>query len=275
MDNWWINGQRSRQIDVTDRGLAYADGLFETVAIRAGQPRFLELHLERLLSGCRRLGIGAVEGIAARIATALDGAGVSHGVLKVVVTRGPGPRGYALPVQATTTVACGVEATPPRTSAAVTLRWCETMVAANPALAGLKTLGRLEQVLARAEWTAPDIAEGLMTSTDGKLIGGTASNVFLVSNGRLLTPAVQRAGIAGVMRRVVLATAGQLGIEAMETNIDPATVQAASDLFVTNALTGIRPVRQLGATTWDTGPVTRSLQQALVAQGVGECAGSF
>lgn len=273
MDSWWINGQRSRQIDATDRGLAYADGLFETIAIRAGQLRFMELHLERLLSGCRRLRIGAVEGIPARIAAALHASGVSHGVLKVLVTRGPGPRGYALPLQAVTTVACGIEETLPRTSESVAVRWCETMVSANPALAGIKSLARLEQVLARAEWTAPGTAEGLMTSTEGKLIGGTASNVFLVIDGRLLTPAVHRAGIAGVMRRVVLAAASRFGIEAVEADIDPAAVQAASELFLTNALTGIRPVRQLGATTWDTGPVTRSLQQALVAEGVGECAG--
>jgi 4-amino-4-deoxychorismate lyase len=146
------------------------------------------------------------------------------------------------------------------------------MVSVNPATAGLKTLGRLEQVLARAEWTASQVVEGLMTSTDGQLIGGTSSNVFVVAGNRVLTPALHRAGVAGVMRRVVMAEARRDGIELVETGLTPSAVNDATELFVSNALTGIRPVCRIDSHTWTLGPVTRRLRELLVAAGVGECA---
>ena len=178
-----------------------------------------------------------------------------------------------MPAVSATTLAWGLASTEPQASRPIQVRWCETMVSANPATAGLKTLGRLDQVLARAEWTQPDLSEGLMTSTEGRLIGGTASNVFLAAGDRLLTPAVGRAGIAGVMRRVVLEAARSAGIPVSVADLPPSALAAASEVFVTNALTGIRPVHRLGARTWSTGPVTRLLQERLIAAGVTECAG--
>jgi 4-amino-4-deoxychorismate lyase len=272
MERWWINGQPGRSIDVTDRGLTYGDGLFETIAIRDGRPRFLAHHLDRLAEGCDRLRMARPDRVrlAADIAAAAE---FPHGVLKLVLTRGPGPRGYALPAASTPMLAWGTVASEPRASGPVRIRWCETMVTANPATAGLKTLGRLDQVLARAEWSQPEVREGLMTSTEGRLIGGTASNVFLVTGDRLLTPALGRAGIAGVMRRVVLEAARDAGILVCVSDLPPSAVAGAAEIFLTNALTGIRPVHTLGAHTWSTGPITRLLQARLVAAGVTECAG--
>jgi 4-amino-4-deoxychorismate lyase len=272
MENWCINGRPGRLIDVTDRGLSYADGLFETIAIRSGQARFLGFHLDRLLNGCSRLRIAVPGRTSLESDLAAAAGGVRHGVLKVIVTRGPGPRGYSLPVKPVTTVAWGTVESPVLPSLPIEIRWCETMTSVNPATAGLKSLGRLDQVLARAEWSQPGVAEGLMTTTDGNLIGGTASNVFLVAGPRLLTPGVHRAGIAGVMRRVVLETAKNAGIAIVEGQIAPSEVGNAAEVFVTNALTGIRPVRRLGAQSWPTGPLTRQLQQLLATAGVTECA---
>lgn len=273
MEHWWINGQPGRLIDVTDRGFTYGDGLFETIAVRAGQARFLALHLDRLLAGCGRLRIAAPARTILDVDLAAAARGIRHGVLKVIVTRGPGPRGYGLPVQPVTTVVWGTGESQPLPSLPIEIRWCETMTAANPATAGLKSLGRLDQVLARAEWSQPEVAEGLMTCTEGHLIGGTASNVFLVAGDRVLTPAVHRAGVAGVMRRVVLEAVQKAGMAIVEAQLAPSEVGNAAEVFVTNALTGIRPVRRLGSQTWRTGPITRRLQQLLVAAGVGECAG--
>lgn len=273
MQHWWINGEAGRTIDVTDRGLAYGDGLFETIAIRAGRARFLAHHLDRLQAGCERLQLRAPEraGLVAGLAATADGLG--HGVLKLLVTRGAGPRGYGMPAESTPTVAWGTVATEPQPSRPVRIRWCETMASANPATGGLKTLGRLDQVLARAEWSDATVSDGLMTSTEGRLIGGTASNVFLVAGDRLFTPAVGRAGIAGVMRRVVLEAARDAGMAVSVSDLPPSAVADASEVFLTNALTGIRPVHALGTHTWGTGPVTRFLQDRLVAAGVMECAG--
>lgn len=274
MERWWVNGQPERCIDVADRGFAYGDGLFETIAIRSRSARFLPLHLDRLLAGCERLHLAVPDRgpLEANLMAAAQG--IADGVLKVMVTRGVGPRGYALPAAPVNTVLWGTMEGEPVPSLPIGIRWCETMASSNPATAGLKTLCRLEQVLARAEWSLKDVAEGLMTTVDGQLIGGTSSNVFVVRGDRVLTPQLQRAGVAGVMRRVVLETAQRAGIDVVEGELVPADVHGATELFVTNALTGIRPVCRLGSRTWSVGPVTRRLQALLAAAGVLECAAS-
>ncbi|MEO7386812.1 MAG: aminodeoxychorismate lyase, partial [Gammaproteobacteria bacterium] len=267
MQRWWINGAPGQQVDLADRGFTYGDGLFETIAIREGRPRFLALHMDRLLDGCSRLGLelsGRPDLETRLVAAARE---VHHGVLKVILTRGPGERGYRLPAVPEPTLAWGIVASEHRPAQPVEVRWCATMTSANPATGGLKTLGRLEQILARAEWSQPTVAEGLMTSTEGWVTGGTSSNLFLVSGDRLLTPAVNRAGIAGVMRRVVLESAADAGIGVWVGDLPPAVIATATEVFVTNALTGIRPVRQLDFRTWPTGPVTRLLQMRLAALG--------
>jgi 4-amino-4-deoxychorismate lyase len=273
MDRWWINGSEARLVDVRDRGLAYGDGLFETIAVRSGLPRLLSWHLERLAEGCGRLQLPVPDRQRLEQDLVAASAGTSHGVLKLIYTRGSGPRGYAASPGMTPTLALGIAAAEPRVARPIRLRWCETMASANPATAGLKTLGRLEQVLARSEWQDPEIAEGLMTNTEGRLVGGTASNVFLVTGGRLLTPSVARSGIAGIMRRLVIDVAGTAGIGVAIGDLPPSAVAGADEVFLTSALTGLRPVQALGDRTWEVGPVTRRLQGLLAAAGVEECAG--
>ena len=136
----------------------------------------------------------------------------------------------------------------------------------NPALAGIKHCNRLEQVLARRECSDPDIAEALLFSSSGALVSGTMSNVFLVRGSQVLTPCIDRCGVAGVMRGLVLEIAGEAGISAEERRLDAADLAAAEELFLTNALTGIRPVRELDGTGVALGPVTRRLQALLAAR---------
>ncbi|MBL8199179.1 MAG: aminotransferase class IV, partial [Chromatiales bacterium] len=189
-------------------------------------------------------------------------------------TRGPGPRGYAPPQQQSPTVAWGLHSQAVQQSTQIRVRWCATIAGRNPVTAGLKTLCRLEQVLARAEWQDASIAEGLMCDEQGLLTGGTASNVFLVTGGSLRTPAVTHAGISGVMRRVILQQAHENGIEISEVAVTRQDLLAADEVFISNALVGIRPVRQLDERQWCPGPVTRRLAAYLVNRGVYECAGS-
>ncbi len=134
----------------------------------------------------------------------------------------------------------------------------------NPALAGLKHLNRLEQVLIRAEWSDPQIAEALVFSSSGWLVSGTMSNVFLVRAGRIMTPAITTAGIRGVMRRVVMREAQRGGLVVNEAALDAATLTSAEEIFLTNARIGIWPVRALDGHAVAVGPVTRQLQQRLL-----------
>ena len=275
MEQYWINGIPGRLVDISDRGLAYGDGLFETIAIRQSAARFLDLHLDRLYAGAARLKLSAPErgSLCVQLATAT--ADIDEGVMKLTLTRGTGPRGYAPAQHQQPTIAWGVERSKAQRWTQIRVRWCETIAGRNPATAGLKTLCRLEQVLARAEWQVGSIAEGFMCDEQGQLVGGTASNAFIVSGGRLLTPAITHVGISGVMRRVILQQAHEAGIESREVSLAKAEVLDADEVFVSNALTGIRPVSQLGERHWKPGPVTCELAARLAKNGVDECAGSY
>lgn len=168
-----VNGKVSSRIEIADRGLQYGDGLFETIAIRDERAILYSSHLKRLEDGCRRLSIPL---IARRI---LDKEifklcrGVSRGVLKVIVTRGSGGRGYQPPSQPQPTRILSVHPWPNYPSLfieyGITLRVCHTSLGYNPCLAGIKHLNRLEQVLARSEWENPMIPEGLMLDSQGQV----------------------------------------------------------------------------------------------------------
>jgi 4-amino-4-deoxychorismate lyase len=146
----------------------------------------------------------------------------------------------------------------------VRVRRARLRLGENPALAGIKHCNRLEQVLARREWSDPGIGEALMFSSSGALVSGTMSNVFLVHGSKLLTPSVDRCGVAGVMRATVLDLAAQLGIPAQERRLDETELAAAEELFLTNALIGIRPISELDGVSVPPGPVTRRLQRELM-----------
>jgi len=143
----------------------------------------------------------------------------------------------------------------------IVVRLCDTPLGLNPRLAGLKHLNRLEQVLASAEWNDPAIAEGLMSSVDGRIICATAANVFLVRDGVLVTPATRDCGVAGVMRGVVLAAARELAITTEVTDVRAEDLERADEVFLTNAITGVRPVGEiLGVRRYAApGEVTRAL----------------
>ncbi len=128
-------------------------------------------------------------------------------MVKLTLTRGPGPRGYPPPVEPSLTrivVSTAQQVSESEAARPLTLRVCETRLGRNPRLAGIKHLNRLEQVLAGAELRDPAVDEGLMRSTDDRIVCATAANVFLVRSGELLTPQISDCGVAGVMREVVL-----------------------------------------------------------------------
>jgi 4-amino-4-deoxychorismate lyase len=264
-----VEGQPALGIDVLDRGLHYGDGLFETIACRGGHARFLELHLQRLAAGCERLGIGPPQraGLAAQIRALAATAPAC--IIKLIVTRGSATaRGYgAQGDEQTRTILLQypwAAEDPAAWEQGVVARTAHGRLGENPALAGLKHLNRLEQVLIRGEWTDPVIREALVFSSSGWLVSGTMSNVFLVREGRIMTPAIIGAGIRGVMRRVVMREAQRGGLEVTEAALDAAALASAEEIFLTNARIGIWPVRVLDGRRVAVGPLTRQLQQWLL-----------
>jgi 4-amino-4-deoxychorismate lyase len=266
-----VNGVESSAISVDDRGLQYGDGLFETMAAVNGRVRNFDRHMERLAVGCRRLGMPPppVEQLAVECERAL--AGLGAGSVKIMLTRGPGPRSYRPPVEPSVTRVVVSSAPRPRTDpdTGIVVRLCETPLGLNPRLAGLKHLNRLEQVLASAEWNDPAIAEGLMSSVDGRLVCATAANVFVVRAGRLATPDIRDCGVAGVMRGIVLAAAEALGISVDVTDLTAGQLLETDEMFLTNAITGIRPVGEVAgmARFAAPGPVTLRLRERIAQDG--------
>jgi 4-amino-4-deoxychorismate lyase len=120
------------------------------------------------------------------------------------------------------------------------LRWGE-----NPALAGLKHLNRLEAVLARAEWHDSEIFESLHSSASGAVTCGTMTNIFGWQGNRLITPELNRCGVAGVMRSIVLRECDKLNLRADTATLSPADLFAMDGLFLTNARVGILPINSI------------------------------
>lgn len=273
MQDWLVNGVAGAAIGVDDRGLAYGDGLFETIAWRRGAARFAELHWARLTTGCERLGLplpplDAIRDDIARLAT-----GHVRGTLKVMLTRGPGLRGYAPPPSPRPTRIAGfvAETTPGGAATAARCRSCATIAASSPTLAGLKTLNRLDNVLARAETVKAGADEGLMWDAAGALVGGTMCNIFVLHGEALLTPRLDASGVRGIMRQVVIEEAAALGVAVQEARIGRNDLAGARAAFLTNALTGLRPVASIDGRLLDCDDgLVRAIAARLARRGVEE-----
>lgn len=258
----FVGGDEVAAIPPGDRGFAYGDGLFETMRVHDAGVPWWEAHWARLARGAGRLGIAlpAVQRVRDEAEAACRT--VATGVLKLVVSRGTGGRGYAPAADAAPTWTLGIHPLPaPMPIDGIALRWCHTRLALQPALAGLKHCNRLEQVLARGEWSTASDAhahEGLMRSTDGDVVCATAANVFVFDARGWRTPALDRCGVVGVCREHVL------GVE--PAGIGPLSVddvEAADAVVLCNAVRGILPVARLGQRSWAPHPAVRALQRRL------------
>ncbi len=245
-----INGTPAQVIEAADRGLQYGDGLFETLAVVDGRPCLWKGHLNRLRSGCKRMGIDCPDESLLLEESLAEIDSAQRGILKIIVTRGIGQRGYRPPMPSNPSRILNFMPWPThsenRADRGVEVQLCSVRLGRNPVLAGMKTLNRLEQVLARAEWSDDRIAEGLMFDTEGYLIEGTASNVFLYREGHLFTPDLSNCGIAGIMRGLVIEQAEKRGIPLSVQDLRLADLKSADGLFLTSSLIGICPVRRVG-----------------------------
>ncbi|MEE2732712.1 MAG: aminodeoxychorismate lyase [Pseudomonadota bacterium] len=259
----WINGQPANEVPVSDRGLAYGDGLFETLRVTQSGPALFDFHLERLQQGLQRLAISHDWQCLLNEVQSYPGL-QCPGVVKWTVTRGQGGRGYsATQVQGPTRILSWhpLPLYPPEYAAAgVSVFSCQQALAEQLALAGLKHLNRLEQVLARQEWVDTH-QEGLMRDYQGNVIEGVFSNLFLVRQGQLFTPDLARCGVAGTMRRWLLEQFDRNGYRVDVGNVTFRDIQLADEWFFCNSVYGIWPVRQWEQRTWEVGEITRQAQQ--------------
>lgn len=283
-----VNSQRQHHIPVTNRGLAYGDGVFETMLYQPsadtstlGDIALWSYHQDRLLIGLQRLHIhlnladlqqhlhSTLQVVDQEIANSHVSAA---GVCKLIVTRGEGQqRGYMPDQQATPTLItvfspldpCAIEQHQVRSEQGIEVHYCEERVSTSPTLAGIKSLNQLSYVIASGERASLTAQEGLMLDHQGRVIEATARNLFLVKNNLLMTPLLNSGGVAGVMRRWVMESAHTMGLVVKEMDIYPDELFDADEIFLTNSISGLWPVIACQQQRWSVGSTTRHLQERL------------
>lgn len=250
-----VNGAECTQVSATDRGLLYGDGLFETIAVHEGRPCRWDAHISRLRLGAERLDIPCPDESLLRCECQAVVGGTARCIIKLILTRGAGGRGYRPPAEPRPTRILTRHPWPDYPGdwsySGVSVGVCRTRLSEQPILAGIKHLNRLDQVLARSEWDDPTRAEGLMCDRRGRVICGTMSNLFVFTLDGLATPRLDSCGIAGTVRDLVLRACPRFGIAATERHLGLSDLVGAQGLFLTNALIGVWPVRHLGKRRYD------------------------
>ncbi|MGB1800779.1 MAG: aminodeoxychorismate lyase [Gammaproteobacteria bacterium] len=270
-DNTLINGKATTEISCLDRGLQYGDGVFETIAVDNGKLLCWDEHIERLNSGCERLNIPLQN------SETLKNEALSlinplirfdeKGVIKIIITRGQGGRGYAIPEHAEPSRIISLYPFPnypEDNSNGVAVRICNYRYAHNETLSGIKHMNRLEQVMARSEWNNTDIAEGIVLDKESNVIEGTMSNIFCVINNILLTPKLNLCGVEGVIRNKILKLASTLDINTEIKTVSLDELKNAGEIFICNSVIGLWPVIKLEQQTFSVGKLTKQIKQALL-----------
>lgn len=259
-----IDGIPSDHVPADDRGLAYGDGVFRTLRVTSGKPRFWHRHHQKLLHDCSRLGIVPPQERELLADVRRVSAGSPDCAVRITITRGSGGRGYALPASPVARRLVSASSLPDMpadwASKGIRLRYCSLRLSAQPVLAGIKHLNRLENVLARAEWNDPGIAEGLLCDRNDHVIEGTRSNLFLVEQGRLVTPCLDDCGVSGVTRELVIELSASRGLACAVEPVSRVRLERADEIFLVNSLIGLLPAAGLEARQWSVFPVATRIR---------------
>jgi 4-amino-4-deoxychorismate lyase len=265
-----VNGIESDSISLLDRGLMYGDGIFRTLPVRDGAPICWPQHFLKLGADCAALKIACpsweildaeLKALAARDADC---------AVRIVITRGQGARGYAVPPaqQASRILMSSPLPQYPDSfeESGVRLHLCHIKLSHQPLLAGVKHLNRLENVLARMEWDDPEIAEGMLLDGNGNVVEGTMSNLFVLQGGTLYTPELDRCGVAGVQRQRIMALAPRLGLRVLEQRFSLDFLLQAEEVLLCNSLIGVWPVQALAGKTWARHDLAHKIRHMLHAE---------
>jgi 4-amino-4-deoxychorismate lyase len=265
----WINGQQADQISALDRGFQYGDGCFETIRVRANTPILWQAHLDRLLRGCAQLSINIDSKLLQQeVSQFLQCNESKDAILKIIVTRGTGGRGY----QPNPTSSCNrflqlfhyTNSKPDAETQGIQCILCQHRLSSNSALAGLKHLNRIDQVLASQE-IPPSCDEGLCMNQQGFVIEASKSNLMLVVAGQLITPALLDCGVAGTMLDYLSQRFTEQGMQIAQQKLTLDDLAGADELFLCNSVFGVWPVTKVysddAVFSWEIGPCTQSAIQ--------------
>ena len=266
-----VNGQPSSVISVRDRAIQFGDGLFETIAIKAGNPLCWEQHMSRLNEGCRRLKITFLDfKLLEKEALSLLGEVNDKAILKIIITRGETMQGYQFSEQCKPNRILSLLPWPDYPldykDKGVATTICKNRYSLQPSLAGIKHLNRLEQILARSEILNKEITEGIVTDMTDNVIEGTMSNIFIRLGSVLVTPDLSQCGITGVIRQLIIEAQQDLRIDIAIDSVSLSQLKQAEEIFLCNSIIGIWPVRQIDDIIYNCFDISKRIRQLFVSR---------
>ncbi|MEQ5178623.1 aminodeoxychorismate lyase [Proteus genomosp. 6] len=247
---YWVNGQQQQNVDASDRAIQFGDGCFTTLAVEYGNPILLPAHINRLKQGCDALFLphpnwSDLERHIIDIASDTQ----TKGVIKVIISRGYGGRGYSSNGFITPTVIISLSSYPThylhQQSEGVSLGISPVTLGQNPLLAGIKHLNRLEQVLIKYHLEKTEFDDVLVCDHEGYLVEANAANLFWRKGNRLFTPNLTNSGVNGIMRQSIFQLAQKNHWEIDIVREKPETLYQADEIWLTNALMPVIPVSQI------------------------------
>ena len=284
-----INGVATDYLNINDRAIHYGDGLFETILCSDNKLFYWKQHYQRLQLSSEKLKIScpeeqlllndinaliAANGISARESSASESSVNNHYVIKIIVSRGTGERGYKFSKTIKTNRLVFLSAIEADYSSLLSSRLltgglclCKQQVSINENLAGLKHLNRLENVLARNEWNNnkdENIIDGLMLNANQHLIEGSMSNLFAVKDNQLFTPDLTQSGVKGIMRDEIINIANKMDIKLSIVNMSIDELLVMDELFITNSLIAMKSVNKLIDTQYKEANVTKFIFEKLL-----------
>lgn len=259
------------QVSPNDRGLMYGDGIFETILVKNRKLIQIEAHIKRMVIGLRRLNIifkVPSERLIEFVREDLIDSGERDASLRISVTRGKvnGPLGFTETESPTILVEIKpILEEPPKEINLITAaeRRNEFSI-----LSSIKSLNYLSSLAAKQEANRMNAYDALLLNTKGDIAECTTSNIFAIIGGELVTPPLEAGILPGITRGVVLSIASVAHIQESTRRITPSELQSASEVFTTNSIKGILPVKK-----WDqfefagsNGIITQKLQKLYAAE---------
>jgi 4-amino-4-deoxychorismate lyase len=278
LHNSLINGIASDYLNINDRSIHYGDGLFETILCSDQKLYYWQQHYQRLYESAKRLKIDCpqeqlllddISKLLESYNSGVDNTGIDNSgsacVIKIIISRGAGERGYKFSKNMTVNRFVFLSAFEADYSSILSrqlesgeLYICKQQVSINENLAGLKHLNRLENVLARDEWNASYI-DGLMLNANLHVIEGSMSNLFAVKDKQMYTPDLRLSGVKGVMREIIIDLAAKNNIKTSVTDLTIDDLYAMDELFISNSLIAMKVVTKLRDTLYSDQPVARNI----------------
>ncbi len=257
-----IDGQEQSNISIYNRNVQYGDGLFETCVTKENQILFWEKHLSRLDMGCERLKIKKIEESIwlKDIEKALSLTSHKNCVIKLILSRGNSQRGYSYPddiMPVRIVILSEMKKTYAKKS--FSLEYAQSGYHSNPNLAGIKHCNRIEQILARAKLKED---EAIMLDENQNIISVTQGNIYFIFGQRLVTPKLDRCGVIGSRRSLILELAKSIELDVEQDNISVTDAKKADEIFISNSIIGIQSVSSIEDYQLPNSSMTRKISAA-------------